>query len=81
MKASKRDLVGRKIVSIDFHGFAPRPDRDKRKTATDPRIVLDSGRVLWFVVDETEVGEYGVAICISERAPKRKKELEHGSAR
>jgi hypothetical protein len=70
MKASKRDLVGRKIVSIDFHGFAPRPDRDKRKTATDPRIV-----------NETEVGEYGVAICISERAPKRKKELEHGSAR
>jgi len=66
MKATKRSLVGRKIVAVDWRKFGTgRPDL---KTATDPVLYLDNGRAIRFVVIETEVGEYGVAIVIEDGA-------------
>lgn len=69
MKATKRDLVGRKIVAINWQPFNPNlGDSNRPNRATDPILTLDNGRKLWFVVQETEVGEYGIEICITERA-------------
>lgn len=64
MKANKNHLIGRTITAVDMRPF---PD-GRGGTAHDPVITLDNGRVLWFVVDETEVGEYGVCVYISVRA-------------
>jgi hypothetical protein len=61
LKATRKDLIGRKIVAVNLRSF---PD-GKGGTATDPLLTLDNGRRIWFVVDETEVGEYGVCICIA----------------
>lgn len=53
-----RQLVGRTIV-----GFDPCPFDDGRGgIAHDPVILLDDGSRLRFVVEETDVGEYGVWI-------------------
>ena len=71
MIATKKALVGRAIVDVDFQPF---PDR-KGGTAHRPRLTLDDGRVLYFVTEETEVGDYGTSICITTkpgRAPRRK---------
>jgi len=60
---SKRELIGRKIVDFDPRPFDadPRIKRNKR-TAHDPIITLDDGSRLYFVTEETEVGDYGVWI-------------------
>ena len=68
MKVTKRDLLGRKIVDVNFRRFAT--DRPKNPWTTAPILTLDNGRRLWFVVAETEVGEYGVEISISKRERK-----------
>lgn len=74
MYATKRDLIGRRIVAVDFRRFhceaksctcASGPGRSSWHS--DPVLTLDNGRRLFFVTDETEVGEYGTNICISER--------------
>lgn len=54
---NKRELVGRTIVDFDL-----RPWSDKAGRYTDPLITLDDGSRLHFTTQETESGEYGVAI-------------------
>jgi hypothetical protein len=68
--ATKRQLVGRKIVDVDWGLFNTGVGRGK-KTATQPRLTLDNGARVYFVVEETEVGEYGVTICCTD--PRREK--------
>ena len=63
MKAKTTDLKGRKIVGVKLRPFSD----GRGGKATSPLLVLDNGKTVWFTVDETEVGEYGVCICISER--------------
>jgi len=54
----------------------------------NPRIVLDNGRGLYFVTEETEIGEYGTLICITKRQSYSKyqcktcwlKQTEHSNA-
>jgi hypothetical protein len=58
----KNALVGKRIVAVDWGPF---PD-GKGGTAHRPVLTLDSGRVLRFVVEETTVGKYGVAISTRE---------------
>lgn len=64
--ASKRDIVGRKIVAVDWRPFET--GRTEREKTTDPVLVLDNGTRLTFVVMETEVGEYGIEIVV-HKAP------------
>jgi hypothetical protein len=59
MKAKKTDLIGRRIVAVDFRPF----DNGRGETADDPILTLDDGSKLCFIVQETEVGEYGVRLC------------------
>ena len=66
MKATARDLVGRRITAVAFQPF---PD-GRGANATDPILTLDNGRRVWFVVQETDTGDYGVSIQISERPKK-----------
>jgi hypothetical protein len=58
---SARQLAGRRIV-----GFRPNPfdaeDTPHSRWAHDPTILLDDGSALYFVVEETEFGEYGVFV-------------------
>lgn len=63
-----RDLVGRKIVAVEFHPFKCR--RHYNEWATQPVITLDNGRRLRFVVQETDYGEYGVALALSDKPAK-----------
>lgn len=59
MKATKRDLIGRTIVDVDF-----RPARDGRGGFfDDPVLILDNGTRIGFLTQETDVGEYGTRIC------------------
>lgn len=57
----KRRLVGRKIVKTEA-----RPFSDGRGGKTyDPRITLDDGTTLTFVVEETDDNEYGVRVVVN----------------
>jgi hypothetical protein len=70
MKATVRDLKGRKIVDVKLRRF-----RDGRGGwATDPLLTLDDGRKVWFIAQETEVAEYGVEIGISAKVSPQLKE-------
>lgn len=75
-KVRPRDLIGRKIVAVKLCRFQTMRDgakpTDEDYWATDPVITLDNGRRLAFIVQETEVGEYGVALCLSAPPEKRK---------
>lgn len=75
MKATKRDLVGRKIVAVDWRRFDTGRGRgtSMREYSTDPRITLDDGSVIYFNVDETETSEYGLTVCVTKRGPKSAK--------
>lgn len=56
----KNQIIGKKIV-----GFEPGSFKDGMGgTAHDPLILLEDGRSLYFVTEETETGEYGVFIGI-----------------
>ena len=55
---SARQLVGRKIIAFDPGTF----DDGRGRVAHNPSITLDDGSNLYFVTEETEVGEYGVFI-------------------
>lgn len=67
MKATKRDLVGRKIVAVDFRPFRTERAGAGAEKTTRPVLTLDNGRRVWFNVAETDVGDYGIEILITER--------------
>lgn len=52
-----------------FPAWAGRNESRKGQYATDPEIVFKDGTVLRFVTQETDIGEYGTALCI--RAPEQ----------
>lgn len=64
MKATTKHLLGRRIVAVNFRPFKARPG--ERSMAHDPIITLDNGRKLFFIVEETEVGEYGICLCVTD---------------
>jgi hypothetical protein len=66
--AKARDLVGRTITAVDFRKFQRGPNRG---WATDPVLTLDNGKQVHFVVQETEVGEYGIEVCVSGAAQRK----------
>jgi hypothetical protein len=61
----KTDLIGRKIVAVDWGWFNTGQSQHPR--TTQPTLTLDNGRRLSFSVCETEAGEYGVEIIITEK--------------
>lgn len=66
--AQKKDLVGRKITGF----LNPRVWDTERQCwiHPDPRIILDNGRQLYFVTEETESLEYGVFTGITDKPEK-----------
>lgn len=60
--ATLRLLAERKIVGLEMR---PRPD-GRGGTMHDPKITLDNGAVLYCVVEETDVGEYGIALMYAK---------------
>jgi hypothetical protein len=56
-----RDLVGRRITAVEFRQF---PD-GRGGRASKPVLTLDNGRRVFFITEETDVGEYGTRICIA----------------
>lgn len=58
MKPQKRWLVGKKIADVKWRTF----DDGREGEATDPLITLSDGSSIEFVVQETDVGCYGVAV-------------------
>lgn len=65
MKARKQDLIGRKIVDVDFRPFPHWDYPDK--LCHNPVLILDNGRRVWFITQETGGSEYGTSICINGR--------------
>lgn len=63
MKATRRALIGRKIVGVDFRPF----DDGKGGTAHNPTLMLDNGRRVYFTTEETDMGEYGTLIGITPK--------------
>ena len=65
-------LVGRTIVRVELNPFS-----DERAggagVAYDPSLILDDGTLVRFVVQETEVGEYGAVPRVhpASRKPAR----------
>lgn len=59
---SARQLIGRKIVGFNAHPFPDGRPHGSGTVAHDPEIMLDDGTRLYFVVEETEVGMYGIFI-------------------
>jgi len=55
-----RALVGKKIVAVEVNRFET--GRATPRCTTDPKFILDDGSYLYFFVQETEVGDYGVEI-------------------
>jgi hypothetical protein len=70
VRARKRDLIGRRIVDVDWRRFPRDPDDADSDMTTDPVLTLDNGVRLTFVVSETETGEYGVGIYAHKPDPK-----------
>src|SRR5215469_11890550 len=68
-------LIGRRIVAVQLNRFdrnvegQPIRYEGKERWATSPEIVLDNGQRLRFLIQETEVGEYGVELILSKVAP------------
>jgi hypothetical protein len=51
--------MGRRIVGVRLNKFKD----GKGGWATNPVLTLDNGLKVSFVVQETDVGEYGIEIC------------------
>lgn len=69
MKATRQALIGRTITDVDFRPFAAGDGGENSRNmgkAHNPRITLDNGRAMYFVTEETEVGEYGTQVCITK---------------
>lgn len=64
MSAAKinRRLRGRRIVRVLLRPF----NNLQGGTATDPLIFLDDGTTISFLTQETDCGEYGVQLIVSE---------------
>lgn len=62
-KEAMQRLKNRKIVNIKMNKFKTGRGNE---TSTDPHIYLDDGSFIWFVVEETDTGDYGIALCISD---------------
>ena len=60
MKWDYSHLIGRRIVSIDPRPFSN--GRGPNGETTDPVITLDDGQRMFFFVEETEGGPFGVEI-------------------
>jgi len=60
-----RDLIGRKIVGVEWHRFSSERPFSRQNDCTDPVLIFDNGQRLAFVVQETEVGEYGIELVLS----------------
>ena len=52
-------LMGRRIVGLRLNKFSD----GKGGWATNPMLTLDNGLEMWFVVQKTEAGDYGIEIC------------------
>jgi hypothetical protein len=64
--ASAHLLVGRKIVGLDLRSWV-----DSRGLRHDPKITLDNGAILYFIVSETDDGSiYGIT-PIYHRIPRK----------
>ena len=59
--ARKRDLVGRKIIEVDFGRWY---DSSRREWITDPILTLDNGTFLRLTTLETDGGVYGTRIDV-----------------
>lgn len=69
MPFDKRRVIGRKIVDVRLNPFQSDPNHP-RSRAHDAVIVLDNGAEIGFLVQETEIGEYGVYPVLRPRTRK-----------
>lgn len=73
MKPNKAELAkiarleGRTIARVEVSVFNPERAGEPRGRAHDWRLVLDDGTRVWFTVEETETGEYGVDLMLSKK--------------
>lgn len=64
-------LIGKTIATVDMRPFSSRGNKRRHNTvAHDPLITFTDGSSISFTVEETEVGVYGVDICL--RKPERR---------
>ena len=66
-KRTARLLIGKTIKSIALCPFEPLLDATSDEPATDPVILFTDGTTLRFLVEETEVGEYGIHLIAPAR--------------
>lgn len=66
--ATARALVGRRIQSVELNPFDP---TNGQPAATDPAIYLDDGGALFFTVQETDTGEYGIELGLHRGTRER----------
>jgi len=68
VEAACTRLVGRTIVRVEPNAFlTDNAGSNARNGWTcDPVLVLDDGSRVFFVVDETETGEYGLTVARSK---------------
>lgn len=66
--ARTRDLVGRRIVAVEWNRF-PR-GRGRTGRTADPVLLLDNGARISFSVSETEDAGYGIDILVAPTAPE-----------
>jgi hypothetical protein len=68
-RVKKEDLIGRRIVRVDFRQFRTHREgvglEDPGYWTTDPQILLDNGRWLRFLVEETDGDGYGVKLILT----------------
>ncbi len=69
VEAPWKALEGRTIVKVKPNAF--QTGRTKGDWTCDPVLILDDGTAWLIVVDETEVGEYGVRAIRSHPPSKR----------
>ena len=64
LAAKRRDLVGRTITAVEGEAHW---DDTRKRWIHQPTLTLDDGRAVWFVTEESDIGEYGTEICISPK--------------
>lgn len=60
----ERRLLGRSVVAVTWNLFDGEQDGSHAIPSQQPTLTLDNGARLRFSVDETEIGEYGVALHV-----------------
>jgi len=69
----KRDLIGRRIVAVDFRFFrgVPGADGTKGPTYMDPCLTLDNGRRVYFIAKTIpDCTYFSVEVQITPRPAK-----------